>query len=129
MDVDIIKIEEDSITLTAPLNTNINYEGTAFGGSLNTLCILSSYLLVHHALKSKEVPFNSLVIQDSSIKYLSPVNQDFTAQSKVETKNVDLLVKLIDKKGVGRISVKSEIKIGDSPDAKVIFQGRFVASK
>jgi thioesterase domain-containing protein len=129
MDVDIIKIEEKSITLTAPLNTNINYEGTAFGGSLNTLCILSSYLLVHHALKSKNIPFSSLVIQDSSVKYLSPVHKDFKAQSIVEGKDVDLLVKLIDRKGVGRISVKSEIKVGDSDEAKVVFQGRFVASR
>ena len=129
MDVDIIKIEEKSITLTAPLNTNINYEGTAFGGSLNTLCILSSYLLVHHALKSKSVPFSSLVIQDSSIKYLTPVHNDFKAKSKVESRDVDLLVKLIDKKGVGRITVKSEIRVGDSNEAMVVFQGRFVASR
>jgi thioesterase domain-containing protein len=129
MDVDIIKIEDQSITLTAPLNTNINYEGTACGGSLNTLCILSSYLLVHHALKSKKIPFNSLVIQDSSIKYLSPVHEDFKAKSRVETRDVDLLVKLIDKKGVGRITVKSEIKVGDSKVANVVFQGRFVVSR
>lgn len=130
MDVDILKIAERSITLSAPLNTNINYEGTAFGGSLNTLCILSSYLLVHHALKSKDIRFNSLVIQDSSIKYLSPVNVDFKAQSRVEVKDVNLLVKLIEKKGVGRITVQAEIrpKQGSVESPMVVFQGRFVAS-
>tara|TARA_A100001015_G_C14938998_1_gene691744 strand:+ start:1135 stop:1467 length:333 start_codon:yes stop_codon:yes gene_type:complete len=79
MEVDIINIGIRELTLTAPLNTNINYEGTAFGGSLNTLCILSGYLLVHHIMHSEKIEINSLVIQDSQIKYLGPVNQDFYA--------------------------------------------------
>ena len=130
MDVDIVNIENRSITATAPLNTNINYEGTAFGGSLNTLCVLSAYLLVHHTLKQNNVEFSSLVIQDSSIKYLKPVDRDFKARSSIFEKDEKLLFKLIDKKGVGRISVTSEVTTQDNEEEpRVIFRGRFVVSR
>jgi len=128
IDLDILKIEDQSITLSAPLVNNVNYEGTAFGGSINTLCILSCYLLVHHVLKINKVVFKSLVIQDSSIKYIKPVDGNFNATSTIELKDEKLLIKLIQRKGVGRISVRSEICTDGSDETKVVFHGRFVAS-
>lgn len=128
MDIDIVSIEDQSISLSAPLDTNINYEGTAFGGSLNTLCILASYLLVHHSLKSAEVKFSSLVIQDSEIKYLKPVNEDFIATSKVTEKDQKLFLKFVQRKSVGRISVEAFIEDSKTSEEKVHFKGRFVAS-
>ena len=129
MDVQIEDVKDNSITLGAPLNTNINYEGTAFGGSLNTVCILSCYLLVHHLLKSKDVGFSSLVIQDSQIKYLLPVNSDFSATSVVTPKSEEMLLKMLDRKKQGRIQVKSAVKTNDSDDNLVEFSARFVITK
>ena len=129
MEVDILEINDQAIVLEAPLDTNINYEGTAFGGSLNTLCILSCYLLVHHTLKLNKVEFSSLVIQDSSIRYIRPVDKNFKAISSVSDKGQALLLKLIDQKGIGRINVVAHIKVDGDDEPRVVFNGRFVASK
>ncbi len=129
MDIDIIKVESNTIELIAPLNTNINYEGTAFGGSINTLGILSCYLLSHHLLNESGVDFNSLVIQDSSIKYLKPVNGDFIAKSEVINKSDQFFIKTLKSRGVGRISLTSKIYTQNSNEACAEFYGRFVASK
>lgn len=129
MDVQIKDISDQSITLGAPLNTNINYEGTVFGGSLNTACILSCYLLVHHLLKSKQIEFSSLVIQNSTIDYKIPVQADFSAKAIVTDKAEGLLLKLLDKKGMGRIEVRSCITTEDNPEELVEFKARFVVKK
>jgi thioesterase domain-containing protein len=129
MDVDIVDVGPTSIVLTAPLNTNINYEGTAFGGSLNTLCILSSYLLVHHILKQAGIGFNSLVIQNSEVEYLKPVDGDFSAQASLSVSDEKLFYKLMNKKGIGRVTIISEIKTNQADDVRVRFKGRFVATK
>lgn len=129
MDVQIKDISDNSITLGAPLNTNINYEGTVFGGSLNTACILSCYLLVHHLLKSKKIEFSSLVIQNSTINYKLPVQDDFLARAKVTSFAEQNLVKLLDKKGVGRIEVNSCISTVKNSDELVEFKARFVVKK
>jgi thioesterase domain-containing protein len=128
MDLEICDISDESMTLSAPLSTNINYEGTAFGGSLNTTCILSGYLLVHHVLKTRGVNFQSLVIQDSSVRYLSPVTSDFFSKAVVDPRKVDRLVKTFSSRGVARIAIHSEIRRTGVDEALVQFVGRYVVS-
>ena len=130
MDLSIKDIEPQSILIQAPLNPNINYEGTAFGGSLNTCCVLASFLLVQHLLRSREIEFNSLVIQDSSIKYLEPVDADFIAKSSVSDISLKSFLKCLDKRGQGRIQIQADVfNEGNFNRQKVSFLGRFVASK
>lgn len=129
MDVQILDISERGIQLGAPLSTNINYEGTVFGGSLNTACILSCYLLVHHLLKSKNVAFSSLVIQNSTINYKLPVQEDFTATASVSVKAEEILMRMLEKKGAGRIEVSSKINTTGSHEDLVEFRARFVVKK
>lgn len=128
MNVSIVELNELSLVLKAPLNANINYEGTAFGGSLNTTCILSCYLLVHHLMKSHSLPFKSLVIQDSNIKYLKPVDGDFLAKAQLEERSASMLIKSLKSRGRGRITVDSKVSLEKGSDDLVSFQGRFVAT-
>ncbi len=129
MDIDIEKIEPKSLTISAPLNTNINYEGTAFGGSLNTACVLSCYLLIHHILKTKGIEFNSLVIQNSTIDYKMPVQADFFAKSSISEKSEKLLLNTLEKKGIGRASVVAKIQTNKDNEDLVEFRARFVVKK
>ncbi|MCF8059330.1 MAG: thioesterase domain-containing protein [Bacteriovoracaceae bacterium] len=127
MDIGLVDLSLIDLTLSAPLNTHINYEGTAFGGSLNTLCVLSCYLLVHHRLKKEGLEFNSLVIQDSRISYLSPVHSDFKARSQFE--NVDSFLKLFKRKGISRAEMRAVVTCEESKSPLVQFEGRFVATR
>lgn len=127
MEVDITDIGLRELTLTAPLNTNINYEGTAFGGSLNTLCILAGYLLVHHTMLSQGLEIDSLVIQDSQIKYRGPVNENFFATAKMESDDRENFLKMLERKKTGRVKIHSSVRTG-SAEGLVSFSARFVAS-
>ena len=69
MDISIEKLEDTRVVLKAPLKKNINYEGSAFGGSLNTVATLSGYLLTRYLLEVGKISFSSLVIQASQIQY------------------------------------------------------------
>ena len=126
MEVDIDNISPNSITVGAPLNANINYEGTAFGGSLNTVCILSCYVLVHHILKNEKIEFESLVIQNSEIEYLTPVQKDFYAISYASDKSKKHLFDMLEKRKIGRIEVESHIRTGGQEIDQVRFRARFV---
>ena len=128
MNVELVKVDKTTIEIKAPLNTNINYEGTAFGGSINTVGILSCYLLAHHLINLSKLEFNSLVIQDSSIKYLKPIDGDFIAKSQVRLSSDRTFFKLLKEKGMGRISLESHIYPVGAKTPYAIFQGRFVAT-
>jgi thioesterase domain-containing protein len=129
MNISIEEVGDDFILLKAPLDTNINYEGTAFGGSLNTACILSSYLMVHHALRNNGIAFESLVIQNSSVEYLKPVRKDFFAKAFLGERNRQHLFRLLEKRGRGRVEIESSIFTDDENEKLVTFTGRFVVGR
>lgn len=126
MNLEIKTVEDQKIVLKAPLNKNINYEGTAFGGSINTLAILSCYLLTHHTMKIHDIDFKSLVIQNSEIDYLMPVDSDFEAVAEIDEASVISFIRSLKRRKVGRLNVLSQIMVGDSIRAS--FKGRFVAT-
>jgi len=129
MQVEIDNISNNSITVSAPLNANINYEGTAFGGSLNTVSILACYTLVHHILKIEGIEFDSLVIQNSEIEYIQPVEKDFFAISYISDKSKKHLFEMLERKRRGRVEVISFIRTGGRAIDQVKFKARFVVKK
>jgi thioesterase domain-containing protein len=69
-----------SVRLGAPLAPNLNHQGTAFGGSLSALAIISGWVLIHLALRERGLEVQ-LVIQRSQYDFEAPVDGDFTATS------------------------------------------------
>jgi thioesterase domain-containing protein len=125
--VDIESLSTEHVTVSAPLDNNLNYEGTAFGGSLNTVAILSCYMMAHHLLKIHQVKFDSLVIQNSCIDYHHPVQGDFKAMATVSPQESQKFILMMQKKGIGRIQIQSTIHTDESKNPLVTFEGRFVA--
>ncbi|MEL7244006.1 MAG: YiiD C-terminal domain-containing protein, partial [Cyanobacteria bacterium J06573_2] len=52
MEVKVKQVDENGITLTAPLTPNINHRSTVFGGSVSALAILAGWTLVHTNLQA-----------------------------------------------------------------------------
>ena len=69
-----------SVRVAAPLAPNLNHFGTAFGGSLSSLAILSGWVLLHLQLGERGIA-TRLVIQRSALDFAAPVDGDFTATS------------------------------------------------
>ena len=101
MNINIKEYNEKELITTAPLNININDKGTAFGGSLSTMTIISSWSLCW--LISKELGFNSknIVVIKNENSYKKPVTKDIvcytqkpsqqeiaTLKEKLQTKNL-----------------------------------------
>lgn len=69
----------DGLTLAAPLVPNGNHAATAFAGSLNALLTLAGWGLLWPLLDEAHIAA-SMVIQDSHIPYLRPVDTDLVAR-------------------------------------------------
>ncbi len=70
--------DERCLRLDAPLSSNINHSGTAFGGSLSSLLTLAGWGVVWLVLQEYQLD-GEIVIQDSSCNFLHPVTHDFSA--------------------------------------------------
>jgi len=108
-----IKIEnynEKELITKAPLNININDKGTAFGGSLSTITIISSWSLCW--LISQELGFDSknIVVIKNENKYSKPVTKDIICHTlKPSESEIALLKKKLETKKSASIKITSQI--------------------
>ena len=111
------------LILSAPLEPNVNHLGTAFGGSLNALAVLSGYGLLWLELQDTQC---HIVIRESSISYERPVCGEIRAVCvRPEAEALAEFKKKFHQKGKARIALAATIE--DQGIIAVRFQGIFVA--
>jgi len=125
MDIHIKNYNEKELITTAPLDVNINDKGTAFGGSLSTMTIISSWSMCW--LISKELGFDSknIVVIKNENSYKRPVSKDivcYTQKPSIEEIE-NLKQKLLSKKSA---SIKIKSKIIENDEICVDFIGYYV---
>ncbi|PUE66518.1 YiiD C-terminal domain-containing protein [Arcobacter caeni] len=125
MEIKIQNYNNQELITTASLEININDKGTAFGGSLSTLSIISGWSLCW--LISKELGFNSnnIVIIKNETSFRKPVTKDIICHTKKpSTEEIQILKeKLLTKKSA---SIKIESKIIENNEICVDFVGYYV---
>ena len=110
MQLHIKKYTEKELITTAPLDININDKGTAFGGSLSTITIISSWSLCW--LISQELNYDSknIVVIKNENEYLKPVTKDIVCYTtKPSNAQIQILKEKLEKKGSASITIKSQI--------------------
>ncbi|YCM43978.1 YiiD C-terminal domain-containing protein [Verrucomicrobiaceae bacterium 227] len=127
MQVEITEISKTSLTLTAPLEPNINHQETAFGGSASALCILSAWSFIHCRLKDYPQFTPGIVIQRNTMEYTRPVPDRFQAQCTLDSETRwDRLIQSLERKGIGRIQLTSTLLCHGEESG--YFEGSFVIS-
>ena len=125
MNINIKEYNEKELITTAPLNININDKGTAFGGSLSTMTIISSWSLCW--LIAKELGFDSknIVVIRNENSYKKPVTKDIVCytQKPSQQEIATLKEKLQTKKSA---SIKINSIIIENNETCVEFQGYYV---
>uniref|UniRef100_UPI0040489CAD YiiD C-terminal domain-containing protein n=1 Tax=Aliarcobacter sp. TaxID=2321116 RepID=UPI0040489CAD len=104
---------------------NINDKGTAFGGSLSTITIISSWSLCW--LISKELGFDSknIVVIKNENSYKKPVTQDIICYTQKPSKEeISILKEKLESKKSASIKINSMI-IEDN-EICVEFKGYYV---
>lgn len=113
------------VVLRAPLAPNANYKGTAFGGSLFSLAVLTGWAWITRYLAMEAFAADA-VIQASSIRYLAPVHGEFRAKSEPPPPaDVEKLARMLKRAGRGRIGLGVDILQGATLAAR--FDGVYAA--
>ena len=125
--LEIISIDEEGARIRAPLAPNHNHLGSAFGGSLSTMMILSGYIWLYHELL-KHGHHAHVILSKEESEYLQPVITDIevlaVTPGESDWKKFEDSFR---RKGIGRIVIHSEIQ-GES-GLFASFRGEFVAKK
>ena len=110
MEIKIQNYNNQELITTASLEININDKGTAFGGSLSTLSIISGWSLCW--LISKELGFNSnnIVIIKNETSFRKPVTKDIICHTKKpSSEEIKILKHKLETKKSASIKIESQI--------------------
>lgn len=126
MGITIVRSSADLVRLEAPLTPNINYNGTAFGGSIYTLAALSCWLLLSTTLADAGHDAEYVVIQDGAIEYRTPATDRFEAESSWPGDDARTrFLRGVGRRGVARSQLAALVTCNGIVCAS--FSGRFVA--
>lgn len=114
------------LSLRAPLAPNINHKSTAFAGSLTAAATLTgwgaTWLMLH-----EQGLRGTIVIQESTTRYLLPVGNDFIATCHMpEPREVERFLGGMQRRGKARLTLKVVI-LADDGRVAVAFTGAYVA--
>ena len=120
MDIRVDQFNGQQISLCAPLLNNNNDKGTAFGGSLYCLAVMSCwswlYLRCLHArIDPAGVP--NIVVTKANIDYLLPVtNEMIIATCRLDDESIwKSFVEVYNSKGNAKIQLNATIYTGKNP--------------
>jgi thioesterase domain-containing protein len=117
--------DDATLVLRAPFAPNANFKGTAFGGSLFSVAVLTGWAWAARYLASRQFSADA-VIQESSIRYLAPVRGELRAVLNTpRADSVEKFRKMLSRAGRGRICL--EVEVRDGGVLATAFEGVFVA--
>src|SRR5580704_1852273 len=95
--------DDSAVVLRAPLAPNANYKGTAFGGSLYSVAVLTGWAWVTRYLAARGLAADA-VIQESSVRFLAPVQDELrTSVTPPGAVHIDKFRRMLQRAGRGRI--------------------------
>lgn len=126
LEVRVVQANPNFVEIMAPLAPNRNHRGTAFGGSLSTILILSGYAWLFNLLDSRGLN-GHVILKSSEVKFLKPVTEEIHAIAKSPPPlKVEEFTKVFEKKGRARIFI--EATVSSQKTAACLFKGEFVAT-
>jgi thioesterase domain-containing protein len=118
--------DDSAVVLRAPLALNANYKGTAFGGSLYSVAVLTGWAWVTRYLAARGLAADA-VIQESSVRFLVPVQGELRASVAAPSDvQIEKFRKMLLRAGRGRIRLRVEIIYNQTLAA--LFEGVFAAA-
>ncbi|WP_349817462.1 YiiD C-terminal domain-containing protein [Burkholderia contaminans] len=114
------------VEISAPLDKNINHCGTAFGGSISVLAILSAWCLVWANVRDESFE-GDVIICSQSIKFTNSISGDIHSISDSRHSDWHDFRRKIARRGSAKIDVTSRIYSNEIEAAT--FSGSFAFIK
>jgi thioesterase domain-containing protein len=112
MGIQVVRADLECVTLSAPLEPNINHKSTVFGGSCASVAMLAAWSLV--LLRVKDAGRDArIVIQHGSIDYLAPIDGAFSATSNTPEQAIwDRFLRALERGRPARIELAADVESG-----------------
>jgi thioesterase domain-containing protein len=108
--LDLSQLQNDSTIVKGSIYQHKNHHGTAFGGSIGLVLLMSAMCHLIKLIDQYREPL-SFVIKHQAVEYSKPMDTDFLAESlPVNSDNTNRLFEQIEANGNGEIVIRSVLR-------------------
>ena len=111
MGIEVASFKNGRITLTAPLDLNINDKGTGFAGSIASMLMLAGWGAVTAALRDWNIEADVMVVK-SEIEYSHAVGADFRSAAEMSNEDLERICRELESRGRSRLRIQSSLWSG-----------------
>jgi thioesterase domain-containing protein len=120
--VEASAFDGERLRVRAPIGPNLNVHGTAFAGSLYSVCVLTAWGAVWLALRGRALNAR-IVVTESRIDYDKAVTADILCQCRFAASARDVALNELVATNRAAITLRSTIEAGNA--TAVTFEGRY----
>jgi len=121
--IEVVSCARDELAVRAPLAPNRNLHGTAFAGSLFSICVLTGWGATWLALAQRGIE-GSIVVSDSRIQYRKAVTGDLVCRRRPDLELVEQRLAALAQSG--RATLPLACTIDQDGKRAVAFEGEYV---
>jgi thioesterase domain-containing protein len=125
MDIEVASFTHGELVVHAPRAPNVNVHGTAFAGSLFSVCVLTGWGAVWLALREHST-MGLIVVADSRIQYRRPVTGDLVCRCRLDRAALEPALEALAAKG--RATLPLLCTIDADGKRAVDFEGTYVVN-
>jgi len=104
----------DPVTISAPLEGNLNDKGTGFAGSLFSVAALAGWALITRWCAAADIDAE-VALQSSKVRFLAPARGEFRAIAhELPDKQREKLARMLTRSGRGRAEVVVDVTCNEA---------------
>jgi thioesterase domain-containing protein len=129
LDFHVRSVENGKVVISAPFLPHVNHQNSVFGGSLGGILLLAGWAHVKYIMDGID-PSANVVVQNSNVRYMKPVKNDFYAVSKeIPKEHLDKFLKTFKRFGKAKIRAGAGVWEENGLEELTEFEGDFVVFK
>lgn len=89
MQLSFISYDKLTLTMEAPLAPNINNKGTAFGGSIASICLFGGWAVATLAFIDNDIHNTEIVVYKNEMTFERPARGHLTIEARIESEELE----------------------------------------
>ena len=115
-----------SLTMEAPLAPNINNKGTAFGGSIASICLFGGWAVATLAFIDAGIDNTEIVVWKNDMRFERPARGLLRVRAWIETRDFEACVARLRGPDPGRIRFDIHVELTHDDERCATMQGVYV---
>ena len=115
-----------TLTMEAPLAPNINNKGTAFGGSIASICLMGGWAVSTLAFIEHGVDNTEIVVYKNEMTFERPARGHLTVRAYIEPADFEACLAKLKETDSGRVRLDIHVDLFQGEDRCATMKGLYV---